>query len=52
MVRLNCINQKTIKIKFSKNKNGKAKPKNAGNQNINGEMYFATTAINKLTITK
>ncbi len=37
---------------FSKNKNGKANPKKAGSQKISGEIYFAITAINKLTIIK
>jgi hypothetical protein len=50
MVCLNCINQKITKNTLSKNKNGKAKPKKAGNQKTYGEIYFAKIATNKQTI--
>ena len=52
MVCLNWINQKITKKTFRINKNGNAKPKNAGNQKISGEMYLATIAMSKLIIAK
>jgi len=49
---LNCTIQYKMKIKLRANKKGNARPKKAGNQNTIGEMYFANTEINKLTMIK
>jgi hypothetical protein len=41
-----------IKTRFNKNKNGKASPKKAGNQNRTGEMYFAVIETSRLRMIK